>query len=201
MTCQESRTFSSASTSSLPISLSTPFHTLCLSKEHHYSYDGSSLNPLYLASPSHRRLLFCPPKGVISFSPPDHGSPTHPSHHPLPPRCLVTDGSISTDNPLQSVLHTAAEWVWKGRPHDDSVMMPGLFYLGALERGLRGGCLATSSSKDTQTSPWISAQMSPDPGDLSTSPEVGSSITFYTSSFVTAFLATLKISIMPSEVS
>ena len=111
VTCQESRTFSSASTSSLPISLSTPFHTLCLSKEHHYSYDGSSLNPLYLASPSHRRLLFCPPKGVISFSPPDHGSPTHPSHHPLPPRCLVTDGSISTDNPLQSVLHIAAEWV------------------------------------------------------------------------------------------
>jgi len=43
--------------------------------------------------------------------------------------------------------------------------------------------------------------MSPDPGDLSISPEVGNSITFYTSSFVTAFLATLKISIMPSEVS
>ena len=43
--------------------------------------------------------------------------------------------------------------------------------------------------------------MSPGPGDLSTSPKVGNSITFYTSSFVIAFLATLKIYIMPSEVS
>lgn len=29
------------------------------------------------------------------------------------PRRLVTDGSTSTDNPLQSVLRTAAKWVWK----------------------------------------------------------------------------------------
>ena len=86
--CQESRTFSSALTSSFPISLSTPFHTLCLRKEHHYSYDGSYLKPLYLASPSLRWLLFHPAKQVINFSPPDYGSPTHPSHHPLPPDAL-----------------------------------------------------------------------------------------------------------------
>lgn len=111
------------------------------------------------------------------------------------PRRLVTDGSISTDSPLQSVLRTAA----KQQPSGCEKVRTELSCLRALEWGLHWGCLATSSSKDTQTSPWIPAQMSPVREIFL--PLLKWAIPFFTSSFVTGFLATLKMGIMPSEVS
>ena len=207
--CRDSKKLSFSPPPHFPLLCPTPFHVLCLRKGTHQSHHGwRVLFEPSLSSPSlstHHWLLFLPPKGV-SFSPSlDHHLTDLSKPPSSSPRCLATDRSVPTHNPLQSVLYTAAaEWAWKGRANDDT----GVFCDPAwtlLPQGIGMGPLLgmlyhqlfkwhlVSSTKHSSDVTWS--------GRSCCLSKVGDPLTFYTASSLAAFLAIIKICIMPREVS